>query len=255
MVPTHLLVATDLDGTLLNHDTYSYKPAMPLMHQLNGAGVPIILATSKTRAEVQCWQEKLSLEHPFIFENGSAVAFPDGSTTVLGTELQHLEDCLEPFMKHVTSLVHCSLEDAEHLSGLGRTQVEQARARAFSLPFMVNDPAITEPLLQRADAAGLQVLKGGRFFHLQGRCDKQLALARLLQHFDNACGFTHRVLALGDDQNDKAMLEHADFAVVVRKGQDYGLKLSNRRTYYTQTQAPQGWVEGITHALTHFKSE
>ena len=47
-----LLVFTDLDGTLLDHDSYSFEPARPALARLRSAGVPVIPTTSKTLAEV-----------------------------------------------------------------------------------------------------------------------------------------------------------------------------------------------------------
>ena len=47
-----LLVFTDLDGSLLDHHSYSYQAALPRLQQLEQLGVPVIPATSKTRAEI-----------------------------------------------------------------------------------------------------------------------------------------------------------------------------------------------------------
>lgn len=47
-----LICFTDLDGSLLNHDDYRYDAAIPVIRQLQVAGVSLIPTTSKTRAEV-----------------------------------------------------------------------------------------------------------------------------------------------------------------------------------------------------------
>ena len=46
------VVFSDLDGTLLDHSTYSWKAAAPALAALRDRGIPLILASSKTSAEI-----------------------------------------------------------------------------------------------------------------------------------------------------------------------------------------------------------
>ncbi len=48
-----LIVFTDLDGTLLNHDDYGYNDALPAIRRLRSMSVPIIFTSSKTLDELQ----------------------------------------------------------------------------------------------------------------------------------------------------------------------------------------------------------
>jgi mannosyl-3-phosphoglycerate phosphatase len=75
-VEPRLLIFTDLDGTLLDHDTYDFSPALPALAALRAAQVPLILCSSKTFAEMKYWGEVLDLHHPFISENGGALVVP-----------------------------------------------------------------------------------------------------------------------------------------------------------------------------------
>ena len=70
------LIFTDLDGSLLDHDSYSFAPAAPLLNNLETEYIPVIPTTSKTFAEVQKLRVKLNNRHPFIIENGAAIAIP-----------------------------------------------------------------------------------------------------------------------------------------------------------------------------------
>ncbi|HAC9004228.1 TPA: HAD hydrolase family protein, partial [Salmonella enterica subsp. enterica] len=47
-----LLIFTDLDGTLLNSHTFEWQPAAPWLTRLHESGVPVILCSSKTAAEM-----------------------------------------------------------------------------------------------------------------------------------------------------------------------------------------------------------
>ncbi len=70
------LIFTDLDGTLLDHDNYSYEPAANLLEKLNNIGIPVIPTTSKTRSEVLPLRRAINNEHPFITENGAGIYIP-----------------------------------------------------------------------------------------------------------------------------------------------------------------------------------
>ena len=68
---------TDLDGTLLDHDTYGFEPALPALAMLAQKNIPVILNSSKTLVEILKIRSALGNCHPFIAENGSVVAVPE----------------------------------------------------------------------------------------------------------------------------------------------------------------------------------
>ena len=72
------VVFTDLDGTLLDSEDYSFRAALPALKHLKRNNVPWIMVTSKTRAEVEHWRTVLGNDHPFIVENGGAAFVPSG---------------------------------------------------------------------------------------------------------------------------------------------------------------------------------
>ena len=49
---SHCAIFTDLDGTLLDHDTYSWAPAAPAIERIKKLGIPLIAISSKTLAEL-----------------------------------------------------------------------------------------------------------------------------------------------------------------------------------------------------------
>src|SRR3989339_344329 len=71
-----LIVFTDLDGTLLDHDTYAYDEARPGLDRLAAEGVPLVLVSSKTRPEIEELRARLGNRHPFVPENGGAIFIP-----------------------------------------------------------------------------------------------------------------------------------------------------------------------------------
>ncbi|HPR49405.1 MAG TPA: HAD hydrolase family protein, partial [Spirochaetota bacterium] len=71
-----LIVLSDLDGTLLDHDTYSYDESLPGISMLREKRVPLVLVSSKTYDEMVLLHQELELEWPFVFENGGGIAYP-----------------------------------------------------------------------------------------------------------------------------------------------------------------------------------
>ena len=47
------VVFTDLDGTLLDHTSYSHQAAEPALEAIRERRIPLVFCTSKTRAEVE----------------------------------------------------------------------------------------------------------------------------------------------------------------------------------------------------------
>src|SRR5690606_41723986 len=126
-----LVVFTDLDGTLLDHHSYSWRAALPAMERLAANGIPLVLNSSKTAAEMRDLQGAMGLRAPFIVENGAAVGIPAGCL-----------NCTEE------EVVHFGASHSEVLRTLLVRREEGARFRGFS------------DLLARV-SAGLSGPKGG----------------------------------------------------------------------------------------------
>ena len=264
------VITTDMDGTLLNHDDYRWQAARPCLDILQQAGIPVILNTSKTFAEVEQWVNTLAINHPFIVENGSAIYSPIGyftddtlSTCVdqvrregqydvirLGVEMPRLLQLKRNHAPNLESLVECTHERAIELTGLTEAEALAAQERYYTLPIVLTDDVALEPLITAAEAAQLQVLMGGRFAHLMGLCDK----GKAIQSFCSMHAQQHQqhitLIALGDSCNDRAMLAVADHAILVKNHKDDWLDMNGDSIYKTRQQAPDGWVEGIVQVLS-----
>ena len=73
-----LVIFTDLDGTLLHPKTYSFEAALPALKLIKEKEIPLILCSSKTRAEIEVYRRRLDNSHPFISENGGGIFEPAG---------------------------------------------------------------------------------------------------------------------------------------------------------------------------------
>ena len=72
------VIYTDLDGTLLDHVTYTFHPALDALEFVEKKNVPLIICTSKTRLEIEFYRKLLHNKEPFISENGGGIFIPEG---------------------------------------------------------------------------------------------------------------------------------------------------------------------------------
>ena len=244
-----LIISTDMDGTLLGHDAYDCDVAKPLIAKLIQAGIPVILNTSKTAAEVRHWQSQLNLDLPAIVENGSALLEGGQYSHIYGANMRDIEAFLQTNPSNAINFVSCDLEVANGLTGLTGTSLEAARTRAFSVPLKFPDQDQAIAYQQRAQAQGLQCVQGGRFMSLQGQCDKGTTLKHLVDQYQQQWRCDITLIVLGDNQNDLGMLEIADIPIIVKTAADPALRINRPETIYTTEVAPNGWVEGVTQAL------
>ena len=75
---TEVVIFTDLDGTLLDSATYSYRSALPALELLQQKRIPLVFCSAKTRAEQETYHNRLGIFDPFIVENGGAIFIPQG---------------------------------------------------------------------------------------------------------------------------------------------------------------------------------
>jgi len=260
------LIISDLDGTMLQRDTYALGPAEALVRDLDEQGIPVILNTSKTKAEAVHWLTRLNLDTPFVVENGGAIFFPRKDFAKdclqgfapqidtrwwrvnLGTPLATLFPAVRSIIQSFQNLVTCSLDEAAAMTGLTPEQASSCQQRNWSIPvFVENDEALGE-IKAEVEALGFACIRGGRFVHIQGICDKALASEVIKAAYEQRNGVPYRVIALGDSENDRMMLEQASTAVVVRsKGR--AMTLTRTDTITTELEAPEGWVEGVSRAF------
>jgi mannosyl-3-phosphoglycerate phosphatase len=262
------LIFTDLDGTLLDRDTYAWEAARPALDRLRCQGIPWVLVTSKTRAEVEYWRRCLENEHPYIVENGAAACVPPGyfPYAVQGGKRRGVSESLEwgtPYAELVADLQSASLasrcrvrgfhemtpEEVAGLCGLPLEQAVLAKRREYDEPFLVLDTDRAGALAAAIEARGKQWTRGGRFWHILGANDKALAVGALRALFErgNAPG---RTIGLGDGLNDVSFLNVVDEPVLIRSAQVAELKARVPRGVVTDRPGPAGWNAAIL-ALIH----
>jgi mannosyl-3-phosphoglycerate phosphatase len=250
---TQWLVFTDLDGTLLDHDSYDHGPACPALERLRRAGIPVIPATSKTLAELDELAPTLGLSGPRVAENGSVSVLPGPRPLVEVTPPGYagirafLAECREQRGWRFRGFGDMTLEEIGTHTAMGPDQAARAAQRLGSEPLLWLDERQAEAQF-RAYAAqrGLRVVQGGRFLHLLGDTDKGRALHAVVR----AWGGPVSSIALGDSPNDRDLLLAADICVIVRRKDGGHLALPQRPdAIITEGAGPAGWNQAIHRLL------
>jgi len=264
-----LLVFTDLDGTLLDHHSYSWAPANQALARIAERDIPLILSSSKTCSEILQLRRHLHNRHPFIVENGSAVYVPAGyfkrgagepigefESRFFATERGKILEVLDSLRKsHGFSFRGFNDMTAEALAaatGLSREDARKANQRDCSEPIQWLDSDRALEVFREALAShGLNLLQGGRFQHVMGDTDKARGVAWLMQCYRNAWPDKDFVsIALGDSPNDRVMLETCDIPVVIKPARGEPLRLEDsNRVIYAEQPGPSGWQWAMDRLL------
>ena len=280
-----LIVFTDLDGTLLDHDTYSFAAANDTLIKLEHLNIPVIPNTSKTYEELIELTKALQLTTPFIIENGAAVYIPKNyflqqpdNTVIEGdywvrhfslpkahwlTLLNKIKPEFEGLFEHFSAMMP---ERICEVTGLTLEGAKRAANRGFSEPVLWQGSDeerrnFIEALIEHK----AEPLQGGRFIHVSGKCNKGIALMWLMSEFikqdnEQVTGAINTEksnefisVALGDSHNDIAMLEQADIAVRIASSVQALPKLARKNAVYDSTGfGPEGWSECMELILTRY---
>jgi len=270
-----LLIFTDLDATLLDDYTYSFKEAEEALTLAEEREIDIIFTTSKTRAEVDIYRKKMGNYKPFIVENGGALFSPldyfTGNPTIealpiidnlrvkifglqysrLVKALKDIKSCSSLKIKGINEL---TVEEVSRITSLPLEEARLAKTREFSIPFIIEGEITEEEesqLLNLIKSKGYALVRGARFFHLSGGNEKGKALRFLLNAYKKHYGCDFITVGIGDSKNDISLLLNCDIPVAVKRPSgNYNPKLIKQTNPFPSDGiGPVGWNKGITKII------
>lgn len=237
-----VIIFTDLDGTLLD-SSYSFEKALPALRLIRQRNIPLILCSSKTRAEIERYRRRLENIHPFVSENGGGIFIPEGyfrpriKEPVLKQEQLNLQKRDGYYLIRLGADYHelrkalcklrsegfdlkgfgdMSVREVATLTGLKVLEAGLSKKREFDEPFLFNGSRVTlRRLRRRIMSRGLN-LTSGEFFHLMGNSDKGRAVEILKKIYTRQYGRIVTV-AVGDGPNDIEMLMAVDHPIAVKR--------------------------------------
>ena len=268
MSEPQIILMTDLDGTLLDHDTFGYESVKSFMVELIHAGIKIIPNSSKTSVELEYFCKDFDAPLAYVCENGAAIhhlAVVKGQASeafidpiVLGKPVSVLMDhwtgCLSPQLRELcVFLDDLSRVDQAKILGLRGEALDRAMSREYSRPFVFKGSEDTFHRIQdEAKKFDLNVVRGGRVSQLSGYHDKADSISIVRQTVSSGPK-NALIIALGDGENDINMLCHADIACVIPSKNGEILSFDTNRSFqkiiHASKPAPHGWLEAVEAAL------
>lgn len=262
------IIFTDLDGTLLDLETYSYEKALPSVEYLREQEIPIVFCSTKTRAEQEVYRRELKINDPFIVENGGAVFIPQGyfpfdfeyhrvkdgyQIIELGIPYHEIRQILQRVRTeceiNFKGFGDMSVAEVATVTGLDMDAAQRAKTREYdeTLPLEGTREEIGA-VLNVIKQAGLNYTSGGRFHDVTGPNDKGKATRILIDLFRSKLGQIEAV-AIGDSPNDLPMLLAVDIPILVQKPggiwEDIDMPNLNR----IKGIGPQGWTRAVVEII------
>lgn len=260
------IIFTDLDGTLIDFETYSIDETYELVRELHEVGVPVVFCSSKTFKEQQHLQSEYGIALPCIVENGSAIVAPRGfwrtppegafeeegwarlqlglSSVEIRKRIARIESSVGESLCGFSSM---ATEDIASLTGLDLVSAKRAQERDYSETLAARKPDdFWDGLAPLFEAHGLKCLFGGRFRTVTSlACDKGRAIRRFLELIkkDRAEEFTS--IGLGDSANDLALLNAVDSAFQVQRSDGTWAAIEAEGVSLVEGIGPKGWVKAV----------
>ena len=267
------VIFTDLDGTLLDYHTYSLAAALPALELIQAKNIPLIICSSKTRAEIERWKKRIDNPHPFVSENGGGIFIPHAyfptddlqsvwppiesvggyAVFALGTSYAVLRETLEELRRdgfEIRGFGDMDAVEVAQITELSLEDAELAKMREFDEPFVFSGEATRiESLVVAIAAKGLRCVAGGRLLHVTGDNDKGKAVEVITQLYRKKFGEIITV-ALGDSPNDFRMLAHADYPILVRNHQgEHDPRLTLPNLIKADGIGPEGWAQAVINFI------
>lgn len=256
----NIIIFTDLDGTFLDHDTYSYRESEEALRVIQSEEIPLIFCSAKTRAEQEVYQRELKITHPFIVENGGAIfiknnyfSFPYSYHKIYDTyhiiELGIPYQEVRRFLLQIRTETHIPLRgygdmqasEVASITGLSLEAAERAMKREYTEPVLLDFPGrdsaqFKETVLLK----GLNWTFGGRFYSVMGPNDKGKAVKILTELYKKSLGSVS-TLGIGDSLNDAPLLSAVDIPILVQKPGGTWENMDIPNLYRATGVGPIGW--------------
>jgi mannosyl-3-phosphoglycerate phosphatase len=267
------VIFTDLDGTLLDLETYSYDRALPCIERLRNQGIPIVFCSAKTRVEQEVYRRELQINDPFIVENGGAIYIPQGyfafdfnyqkakdgyHVIELGMPYHRIREILSQ-IRDDTGVGFSGFGDmtAERVASLASLDLEAARLakdREYNETLHLDGrPNETRKVLDAIERRGLNYICSSRYYDVTSSNDKGKATRILIDLFNSKLGQV-RTVALGDSPNDLPMLSSVDVPVLVQKPGGIWEEADTPHLYKVEGIGPEGWARAIASIILRQKT-
>lgn len=233
------MVFSDVDGVLTAPQMPTSATATTLAPIVR-ARVPIVLCSSKTRAELEALQQELGIREPFICENGGAVFVPKeyfgfeipDSREVAGYDaiefgrpyadvVNELHRAADRLHLRIVGFSDMTVEEVARDCGIPLLRARLAKLREYEEPFrfLDPDPSARRRLVKALNGANLRSVNRGRYEYAGAMVDTTIGVTALCSLYRRAFG---RITTIGlvDGYADDDLLRLMDHQIIVQDDRD-----------------------------------
>src|SRR5918996_1377967 len=263
-----LVVVTDIDGSLLEPGTRSLHDERAALDFLAARGIPLVINSSRTRAEIERLHQTLQMLTPFIFENGSALfirhgslpCVPERAVPAVGGQVvefgKRYHDVVEALRLTcrelevaVVGFAGLSIEDVARELGIAMVEAQLAKLREYTELFRIVDEsdATRSRLFKALHRCGLRCWRTSTHHVVTGTADRAESLKRLRAIWTQAWS-DPIMIGFGDSEDDVAWLRHVDVAIFVqsaRTGVPARVLSKLPTAHVTKWPGRRGWSEAV----------
>lgn len=266
------IIFADIDATLLDYDTYEFK-AQDIIHKLKKDNHLLILNSSKTAAEIKKVMHLINYIGSFICENGGAIyilkdfnikSTKDKTADSFWNKISigtNYKDLVQKFNLIKTNCNYIlkgfsdmTIDEIMHYTSLNKESASLAKDREYSEPFIFlnkETPSLME-LKKIVKKYNLNIVKGGKFYHLLGNHDKGKAAKILMQIIKKEVKKKIKIISIGDSQNDLPMLKIADIPILMPKNNlEYEKNIKLKNIIYAKEPGSQGFAKILNEIFSN----
>lgn len=275
MLSPRQIIFTAVDGLLNQTSGALHEAASDALDALARRGIPLVLASRGTRAQLEPLRRKLQHGHPFLTESGAGLFIPDGyfnlhleGATRFGRNFcvpfarSHSEaaaalpEIAEEAGASVVGFSRMSTREIAQNSGLSARDAELYGQREFGEIFFFagETEAVTRHFSQVALERNWEAVPGDPLWELRGRLKQsgENAVRYLMSVYRKSLHGRQRSVGIGSDPGDLYLLSATDTAIVVAAPSgrfDDTLLAKLPRAPRVERPGPEGWAQAVLQAL------
>ncbi len=230
------LIFSEVDGVLRDPSVGSLATAANVLEELSREHVPLILCSSKTRAELEQIQQELRIRHPFVCENGGAAFIPPAyfdfavprAREIAGyqavefgrpySDVVHtLHRTAEQLRVEIEGFSDMSVEDVARECSVTLLRARLAKLREYDEPFRILDPSprARSRLLKALTGARLRCTTVEGYERAGAPVDKRMAMKLLWTLYKRTNG-SPLTVGLANPSGEDNLLQLVDHSIVMR---------------------------------------
>ena len=261
-----IIIFTDLDGSLLDKDTFKFDEIEDYFKELISNGIKIIINSSKTEAELLDFNKEYNLNLPFISENGSSIH----RLNLLHKDLPSIISISRPadqiisiynkiipnnLKKKINFILRLNYKEQKKIFGLPLDKMMLAAKRNYSLPIQfVGNKIEKNEFIKIMNDVGLTVQTGGRIMNICDKVNKSKAMFKVLRLIREKLDDDIITIGVGDNENDIEMIKQTNYPCLV-KNESFNSALINIDNLIKSSEpSPRGWSDVIKIAIQKIKT-